>query len=365
MPPELDLVALQIQSDVIKRRKVDLAVFLSECTQSTAYLLFVLNYLQRISGGAGMPNELDIQLDLGRSRPATWLHRAVVGRSTLRFVVENDRWVLQSSSAAVTYRFTSLQAVLELVFSKIGLVGTQVFDSVIDAFSSAGDNDFEDLLAVFDMMPTNSVQALLVDQSKFSCALGISDLDGYARVVTDWFMVNIMAKGGGINIPSGMAEIAVEQGIQADKKVFVTYMKVAFDCRFDISLSSYADLHFLVPALGAGLISLDDLQKRAEHHIAQRSPAYIRKLIEIGVDFRKVKAIDALFDRAAILLNAKSDQAVVELLGILVEAGCPIPPRGSRFRQDSEYPISATIRKAVTEYRKSLRMAAQKEDMPS
>jgi hypothetical protein len=355
MTPKLDLVALKSQSESIMREETNLAVFMSECTQSTAFLLFALNYLQRVSGGYGMPDELEIKLDLGPSRPSTWRYRSVVGKSLLRFVNANGRWILQSSSATVTYRFTSLTAVLELVLSKFGLAGTQVFDSVVKAFSSAGDNDFEDLLAVFDIMPTNSVQALLVDQSKFARALGLSDLDGYARVVTHWFMVNIMAKGGGMNISSVVAEMAVEQGIHADEKAFIAHMKVVFDCRFDIALFSYADLYFLKPALDAGLILLDDFQNRAEHHIAQRSPAYIRKLIEVGVDFRKVKAIETLFDRAGILPNAKKDLLSIELLGILVEAGCQIPPRSSRFRQDSEYPLSATMLNAVAEHRKSLR----------
>jgi len=355
MMPKLDLLALKAQSNNVHERRLELSVFKSECTQSTAFLLFALNYLQQVTGGRGMPDELEIKVDLGPYRAATWRSRGAVGKSLLRFKKDGDRWSLVSSSAPVTYSFTNLRSVLDLILPQLGISGEEPVSKIVECFGLISGNGFADLVAVFEVMPINSVQRLLVDQSKFARALGVSDLDAYARVVTDWFITNVMAKGISIDIPSAIIDAAVQQGVAADKKGFITHMKVAYDCRFDTALAGYTDYHFLIPAWKAGLVTLDDLQSHAVRHVSERSPKYICRLIEIGVDFRSCDAIETVFQRAAILPNAKKDAIAAELMEILVAAGAPIPRRSYYLQRETQYPLSEFMKGVIAQHRKTLR----------
>jgi hypothetical protein len=363
MSVKLDLLALKNQSANVEERRLELSVFKSECTQSTAFLLFALNYLEHISGGIGMPDDLEVKVDLGPHRVGSWRSREQIGRSLLRFKREQNRWSLVSSSAAVTYRFSDLMSVLRLILPHLGISGEESVKKVVEAFALMGDDGYANLFAVFSVMPVNSVQMLLIDQTKFARALGISDVDGYAQAAIDWFIVNVVANNISIEIPSAIYEAAVQQRVAADKEGFLRHMKVAYDCRFETALASYADLQFLIPAWKAGLVTVDDLQRQARLHVSQRSPAYIRKLIDIGVDFRAVDAIDALFERAAILPDAKKDAVVTELMDILVGVGCTIPKRSYHLQRETQYPLSDFMKGVVAKHRKALREAEAQVDV--
>jgi hypothetical protein len=365
MAPKLDIHALQMQSNHAERHEVNLAVFKSECTQSTAFLLFALNYLERVTDGLGMPDELEITVDLGPYRRATWRYPGAVGKSLLRFKKADNRWSLAYSSAAVTYRFTNLLSVLGLILPQLGISGDEPVSKVVESFSAISDNEFADLFAVFNVMPVNSVQVLLVDQSKFGRALGISDLDEYARAATDWFIINIMAKGFSIYIPPALVDFAGQRGVAENENAFIAHMKTAYDCCFDTAVARYSDFYFLMPALKAGLITLDNLQSQARRHVSERSPEYIRKLIEMGVDFRDCDAIEAVFQRAAILPDAKKDAVAAELMDILVAAGCSIPRRSYYLQRVTQYPLSEFMKSVVAKHRKVLREAEAQMGVPA
>jgi hypothetical protein len=355
MAAKLDLIALKFQSKAILDQRAALRKFISEGSSATALMLFALNALERATGGIGMPETFSREFLFFEE---TKHQRSVPfdsGNATFGFRRTDGKWGLETVSAVVKEPFdrVSVGRVLSDVLGIEPGIGMQ---EILRVLRGTMDDNCEEMLTIFDLMPVNSVAALVHPKTGFSQLVGISNLDAYARATIEW-----LVKLGfpSAEFPVGvdylhdwMGDIGFSEKSHEDLQAFTVFCRRNMFVDLTRGLLLEGNEHFIRHAFDFGFITLDELQHKTRGYLTHRSPQFIKTLLDIGV---QVSASDLENVLLHACFGTSKAEEMGEVLQHLFDAGVSFLGRSEYLKPGREYSVPSEIRTLVTRFRKEQR----------
>jgi hypothetical protein len=355
MTPALDVAALKSKSQAAAAQRNKFLNFVSECTPVTAFMLYALNALERATADIGMPGEFEGKIFIhepdNRFQGAD--HK---GEAIYCFAKRDGRWGLVSVSALVKAPFRV--SIIEDVLSKLlGVDPTSAGSEIMRVLRETTEGDCSEMLAIFDLMPVNSVVPLLFNREVFAKLLGVTNLDGYARAVTQWYCDLGVASE---QLPIGVKDLhdwmtSVDVFREKYKDVGRVWYYIRHNTEFDVErqILQSRDLHIVRHAISSGLVPLEHFQKCSRDLAAKRSPDFVKMLIDVGLRFSAADLDNVLLH--ACFRSGRDDDRSAEILQLLFDVGVSFLGRNSYLNSNNEYHVSPEIKALVQRLRKQER----------
>lgn len=355
MTPTLDLVALKTRSDTVVDQRNRFLNFVSEGMPVTAFMLYALNALERATGGVQMPAEFVGEIVLYRPEKRFSLadHE---GQATYHFARSDGRWGLSSVSALV--KDPMRPSLVPRVLSDVLGVDVEVGEpEIMRVLRETTDGDCSEMLAIFDLMPVNSVVSLLFRTEAFADLLGVTNMDGYGRAAAHWYrQLNVTSE----KFPMGLENFhlwMISAGVKQDRfsniNTLRDYIRRNTDSNVDQQILESENQYLVQHALAAGVVSLDRFQKHSERLLVDRSPDFVKMLINAGLRFSAPDVENLLLHSC---FSTRREGSTAEMLQVLHDAGVSLLGRSHYLGNAGEYRAPARIKKLVGDLRKQERV---------
>jgi hypothetical protein len=350
MRPTLDLVALKARSDTVVDQRNKFLNFVSEGTPVAAFMLYALNALERATGGVLMPAEFVGEILLYRpdNRFSLADHD---GQATYHFAKNDDRWGLVSVSALV--KDPMRPSLVPSVLSKVLGVDIEVGEpEIMRVLKETTEGDCSEMLAIFDLMPVNSVVSLLFRTEAFADLLGVTNMDGYGRAAAQWYrQLDLTSE----KFPVGVDELHLwmtSVGVKQERSALWSYIRRNTDFNVEQQILECENQYLVQHALAAGVVSLERFQKLSGRLLASRSPDFVKMLIDAGLQFSAADVENLLLHSC---FSTSKEGPVAEILQLLHDAGVSLLGRSHYLGNSGEYRVPSRIKKLVGDLRKQER----------
>jgi hypothetical protein len=131
------------------------------------------------------------------------------------------------------------------------------------------------------------------------------------------------------------------------------YIRRNTDSNVDQQILESENQYLVQHALAAGVVSLDRFQKHSERLLVDRSPDFVKMLINAGLRFSAPDVENLLLHSC---FSTRREGSTAEMLQVLHDAGVSLLGRSHYLGNAGEYRAPARIKKLVGDLRKQERV---------